>query len=53
MQLLDLLNEVKYKKIIGKQDINIKEIVIDSNRVVQDSLFIGICGKDFAGKNAL
>lgn len=49
MKLLDLLKGVNYKKIIGKKDINIKEIVIDSNKVVQDSLFICIKGKDFDG----
>lgn len=49
MKLLDLLKDVKYKKIIGKQDVNIKEIVMDSNKVVQDSLFICISGKDFDG----
>ena len=49
MKLIDLLKNVDYKKIIGKKDINIKEIVIDSNKVVQDSLFICIRGKDFDG----
>ena len=49
MKLIDLLKDVKYKKIIGKQDLNIKEVVIDSNRAVQDSLFICISGKDFDG----
>ena len=49
MKLIELLKDVEYKKIIGNKDINIKEIVIDSNRVVQDSLFICICGKDFDG----
>ncbi len=49
MKLLDLLKDVNYKKIIGKKDIDVKEIVMDSNKVVCDSLFICITGKDFDG----
>ncbi len=49
MKLTDLLKDIKYKKIIGKKEIEVKEIVIDSNRVVKDSLFICINGKDFDG----
>lgn len=49
MKLIDLLKNVDYKKIIGKKDIDIKEITIDSNKVVAKSLFICINGNSFDG----
>ena len=49
MKLTDLLKGVETQKIIGKTDINVKEVVFDSNKVVLDSLFICIVGKDFDG----
>lgn len=49
MKLVDLLKKVNYKKIIGKKEIDIKEITIDSNKVVQKSLFICINGNSFDG----
>ncbi len=49
MKLLDLLKEVEVDNIVGKTDLNIKEVVFDSNKVVLDSLFICIVGKDFDG----
>ena len=49
MKLTELLKGVEVDKIIGKTDINVKEVVFDSNKVVLDSLFICIVGKDFDG----
>ncbi len=49
MKLLQLLKGVNVKEIVGEQDLNIKEIVIDSNKVVANSIFICISGKDFDG----
>ena len=49
MKLLDLLKGIKVNKIIGKQDINIKDLTCDSNKVVSGSLFFCINGKDFDG----
>ena len=49
MKLTELLKGVEVDKIIGKTDINVKEVVFDSNKVVLDSLFICIIGKDFDG----
>ena len=49
MKLSDLIKELEVKKIKGKTDINVSEIVFDSNKVVAESLFICIAGKDFDG----
>ncbi len=49
MKLLDLIKGIKVIKIIGKQDINVKDLTCDSNKVVAGSLFFCINGKDFDG----
>ncbi len=49
MKLLDLIKGIKVNKVIGKQDLNIKDLTCDSNKVMQGSLFFCINGKDFDG----
>ena len=49
MKLKTLLKRIKPIEIIGKTDIDIKEIKIDSKKVVSDTLFICLRGKDNDG----
>lgn len=49
MKLKELLIGVNVVKIIGNQDVDIKDVVIDSKKVTQDSLYICIKGKDYDG----
>lgn len=49
MKLKALIKNLKYKEIVGKTDLEIKEIKTDSNSVVSGSLFICLKGKDFDG----
>jgi len=49
MKLLDLTKGINVVKIIGKQDVSVKDLTCDSNKVVAGSLFFCINGKDFDG----
>lgn len=49
MQLKRLLSDVSYKKIIGKEEIEIKSVTCDSSEIVKDSLFICISGDCYDG----
>ena len=49
MKLDKLLNGISIKKIIGKQDMDIKDVVIDSKNVTLNSLYVCIKGKDYDG----
>ncbi len=49
MKLSELIKGIDVIKIIGKQDLNVKDLTCDSNKVVSGSLFFCINGKDFDG----
>ncbi len=49
MKLSKLLEEITYKKVIGRTDIEVKDLKIDSNSIVAGSLFICSKGGDFDG----
>ena len=49
MKLLDLLKGVNVIKTVGEQDVAIKDLTCDSNKVMNGSLFFCIAGKDFDG----
>ncbi len=49
MKLLDLLKKVNVIKILGKKDVDVKEIVFDSNKVTKGSLFVCLKGLEFDG----
>jgi UDP-N-acetylmuramyl-tripeptide synthetase len=51
MKLKKLISCLKPLEIIGKTDLDIKEIKIDSKKVVQGTLFVCISGKDCDGHN--
>ncbi len=49
MKLIKLLEEISYEKVIGRKDLEIKDVKMDSNTVARGSLFICIGGGDFDG----
>jgi len=49
MKLKELLKKIKYKKIIGPQDIEITDICSDSRMISSNNLFIARKGKRFDG----
>ena len=49
MKLKELLLGVNVVKIIGNKDIDIKDVVIDSKKATQNSLYICIKGNDYDG----
>ncbi len=51
MNLKKLIDSLKDAKIIGNTDIEISDIVIDSNQVIKGSLFICLNGRGFDGHN--
>ncbi len=51
MQLKKLIQNLTVKEIIGKTNLDIHEIKIDSNAVTKNDLFICIKGEDFDGHN--
>jgi len=51
MRLQDLLKDIKYKKIYGSTDMDIKNISINSKNVLGNSLFVAIEGFKHDGHN--
>ena len=49
MKLSELIENVKVKKIIGSQNLDIKDVVIDSKQVKEGSLFICLSGTGYDG----
>ena len=49
MILADLIKRLNVVKIIGKKDIDVTEIVFDSNKVTKGSLFLCLKGLEFDG----
>ncbi len=49
MQLKDLIKALEEVQIVGKTDMEIKEIKTDSSMVTSDSLFICLKGRDYDG----
>lgn len=49
MNLSNIIQEIDVIEIIGKTDIEISEIVIDSKSVVENSLFVCLIGQKFDG----
>ena len=49
MKLSKIIEEIEVVEIIGKTDIEISEIVIDSKLVVKNSLFVCLSGQKFDG----
>ena len=49
MNLSKIIQEIEVVEIVGKMDIEISEIVIDSKSVVKNSLFVCLSGQKFDG----
>ena len=49
MKLSTLIENLPRKKVIGKTNVEIENLQIDSNSVTHGSLFICLCGRDFDG----
>ena len=53
MKLSKIIQEIDVIEIVGKTDIEISEIVIDSKSVVINSLFVCLSGQKFDGHDFL
>ena len=51
MNLYDILKNIHYKKILNIQDITINNIVIDTKKIKEGDIFIGIKGERIDGNN--
>ncbi|MBE5737733.1 MAG: UDP-N-acetylmuramoyl-L-alanyl-D-glutamate--2,6-diaminopimelate ligase [Clostridiales bacterium] len=49
MELDKLLNGIQVERIIGNKDIDVKDVVMDSKNVTNNSLYICIKGKEYDG----
>ena len=51
MKLFDVLKHIKYKEVINKLDLDFNSVFIDSRKVTNGSMFIGIKGNNVDGND--